>query len=196
MGNGVYVTVTANLKMTETSEIKLNFFKTIWKEYQWFLIYEFQLTGTDFFRLTDKEILSALIGTRILSNSLYHPEMEEGETEVSVKNVSRPYDFGKIEISNFKFLQSKTDFEEWLIKFRTEDWEDDREDAQSLFDKAENALWSRTNLDNGVWFLSKEQFEEESEKLEELHWIYLHFETFIEIDREKETIRTFDFGYD
>ena len=182
--------------MTETSEIKLNFFKTIWKEYQWFLIYEFQLTGTDFFRLTDKEILKALIGTRVLSNSLYHPEMDESETEVSVKNVSRPYDFGKIEISNFKFLQSKTDFEEWLIKFRTADWEDDREDAQSLLDKSEYALWSRTNLDNGVWFLSKEQFEEESDKLAELHWIYLHFETFIEIDREKETIRTFDFGYD
>ena len=182
--------------MIENSEIKLNFFSTIWKEYQWFLIYEFKLTRTDFFRLTDKEILKALIGTRILSKSLYHPVMDGKETEVSVKNVSRPYDFEKIEISNFKFLQSKTDFEKWLIKFRTEDWEDDREDAQILIDKAENELWSRTNLKNGVWFLSKELFEEESNKLDELHWIYLHFETFVEIDREKETIRTFDFGYD
>lgn len=182
--------------MTETPEIKLNFFNTIWKEHQWFLIYEFKLIGTDFFRQTDEEILKTLIGTRILGNSLYHSEMDDKDTEVAVKNVSRPYVFGKIEISDFKFLQSKTDFGKWLAKFRNEDWEDDREDAQILINKAENQLWPRTNLKNGVWFLSKEQFEEDSDKLDELYWIYLHFETFIEIDREHEIVRTFDFGYD
>jgi hypothetical protein len=160
------------------------------------LIYEFQLKGTDFFRQTDKEILKTLIGTRILGNSLYHSEIDDQDTEVAVKNVSRPYKIEKIEISDFEFLQSKTDLGKWLTKFRNEDWEDDREDAQILIDKAENELWSRTNLKNGVWFLSKEQFEEDSNKLDELHWIYLHFETFIEIDREHEIIRTFDFGYD
>lgn len=182
--------------MTEPSQIKLNFFNTICKEHQWFLIYEFQLTGTDIFRLTDKEILKALIGTRILGNSLYHSEMDDKDTEVAVKNLSRPYKIEKIEISDFKFLKSKTEFEKWLAKFRNEDWKDDRKDAQILIDVAGNQLWSRTNLKNGVWFLSKKQFEEDSDKLDELHWIYLHFETFIEIDRECEIIRTFDFGYD
>jgi hypothetical protein len=45
--------------------------------------------------LTDKEILKSLIGTRILSKSLYHPVMDGKETEVSVKNILRPYDFEK-----------------------------------------------------------------------------------------------------
>lgn len=182
--------------MKETSEIKLNFFNTIWKEYQWFLIYEFKLTGTDFFRQTDEEILKTLIGTRILGNSLYHPEMVDKETEVAVKNVSRPYEFDKIEISDFQFLDSKTDFQNWVTKFRTEGWEDDRDDAQILIDRVEKELWSRTNLEKGVWHLTKEDFEEESNKLIEVHWIYGHFETFIEINREKKIIRTFDFGYD
>lgn len=182
--------------MTETSEIKLNFFNTIWIEYQWFLIYEFKLTGTDFYRETDIEIIKTLIGTRILGNSLYHSEMDDMETEVAVKNVSRPYEFEKIETSDFKFMQSKTDFGKWLTKFRTEDWEDDRDDAQILIDRAEKELWSKTNLKNGVWHLSKEKFENDSDKLIEVHRIYLHFETFIEIDRENKLIRTFDFGYD
>ena len=182
--------------MTETSEIKLIFFNTIWKKFQWFLIYEFQLKGTDFFRQTDKEILKSLIGTRILGNSLYHSEMDEKDTEVAIKNVSRPYEFEKIEIPDFKYLQSKADFENWLIKFRTEGWEDDREDAQILIDRSENEIWSRTNLQNGIWYLTKENFESDSNKLSEVHWIYAHFETFMEIDRENEIIRTFDFGYD
>jgi hypothetical protein len=182
--------------MTETSKIKLEYFKTIWKEYQWFLLYEFQISEIDFFQLTDEEILKTLIGSRILKNSLFHPEMEEKKIEVAVKNVSRPYDFEKIDFSDFKLLESKDDFEKWLIKFRTEEWEDDRDDAQILIDKAEKEIWSRTNLKNGVWYLSKENFEEGSDKLAEIHWIYAHFETFIEIDREKKIVRTFDFGYD
>ena len=182
--------------MTETSKIKLSYFNTIWKEYQWFLIYEFQLTNANFFKQSDNDILKTLIGTQILGNSLFHPEMEEKNTEVAVKNVSRPYEFEKFEISDFKFLQSKTDFEKWVIKFRTEGWEDDRNDAQILIDRAEKELWSRTDLKKGLWHLTKENFEDDSDKLTEVHWIYLHFETFIEIDRENELIRTFDFGYD
>ncbi|MFC0879009.1 hypothetical protein ACE01N_20610 [Saccharicrinis sp. FJH2] len=182
--------------MTETSKIKLNYFNTIWREYQWFLIYEFQMTGADFFLRTDKEILKTLIETRVLGKSLYHPEMDEKEKEVAVKNFSRPYEFEKIGISDFKFLQFKADFEKWFIKFKTIDWKDDREDAKILIEKAEKVIWSRTNLKNGVWQLSKENFKEDSDKLDEIHWIYLHFETFIEIDRENKIIRTFDFGYD
>jgi hypothetical protein len=188
--------VVANLKMTEISDIKLRYFNTILREYQWFLLYEFETSETDFFLLKDEEILKTLIGSRILGESLYHPEMEIKDTEVAVKNVSRPYEFKKIEITDFKFLESKLDIENWLIKFRTEGWEDDREDAQILIDRAEKEIWYRTNLQNGIWHLTKENFEDDSNKLSEIHWIYAHFETFIEIDRENGIIRTFDFGYD
>ena len=182
--------------MTETPNIKLRHFKTIGQEYQWFLLYEFQILSLDFLAQTDEKILKNLIGTRIFRKELSHPEMGEKETQVVVKNVSRPYEIEKIDLTDWKFIKSKSEFQKWLRKFRTDDWEEDREDAQILIDKAEKELWSRTIMTDGVWYLSKENFEDDSDKLIENHWIYLHFETFIEIDRQNKLIRTFDFGYD
>ncbi len=83
-----------------------------------------------------------------------------------------------------------------FLKFRTNGWKEDIEDAQILIDKAENELLARTKFINGVWHLSKGKYNDDSEKLVEIHWIFLHFETFIEIDRGEKIIRTFDFGYD
>ena len=182
--------------MRETPELKLKYFNTSWREYQWFLIYEFQISEKGFFKIKDEEILNKLIGTRVFSKILHHPELENKETEVSVQDISRPYEIENVTFSDFKFLESKAEFENWIIKFRTKGWEDDRNDAQILIEKAEKEIWSRTSLKNGVWYLSKDNFEEESNKLNQIHWVYLHFETFIEIDRENTLIRTFDFGYD
>jgi hypothetical protein len=184
--------------MTETTNIELKYFKTIGHEYQWFILYEFAVSDKVLFDKSDQEILRELISSKILDKILYHNEMDGIELELKGLGESpgRPFEFDKIEMSDFQFIESKTDFQNWVIKFRTEDWEDDREDAQILIDRAEKELWSRTNLKNGVWHLTKEKFEEDSDKLIEVHWIYLHFETFIEIDRENKLIRTFDFGYD
>lgn len=176
--------------------MKLKYFNTIWREYQWFLLYEFQVSEIDLFKSTDQEILTAIIGTNILGNVLFHSEMENKAIEVSVQNVSRPFNFKKVTVNDFKFLESRETFETWVDKFSSDDWEDDREDAQILIAKAVNEIQSRTNFKNGFWHLSREKLEDNSEKLANLHWVYLHFETFIEIDRTNNTIRTFDFGYD
>jgi hypothetical protein len=85
--------------------------------------------------------------------------MEGREFEVAVQHVARPFEFDKLSISDFQFMASKMEFEEWLIKFRTDDWEDDRQDAQILIDKAEKELWLRTKIEAGVWHLSKNNFE-------------------------------------
>lgn len=184
--------------MTKTTNIELKYFKTIEHAYQWFFLYEFAVRDKVLFDKSDQEILKEIISTKILNKSLYHNEMNGIETELKgLRETSgRPFEFDKIEISDFHFIESKTDFQKWLIKFRTEGWEDDRNDAKILIDSAEKELLSRTNLKNGVWHLSKEKFEQDSNKLIEVHWIYVHFETFIEIDRANKLIRTFDFGYD
>lgn len=182
--------------MKEIHEIELKYFKIIWIKYQWFLLYEFKITDIDFFKLTDNEILNYLIDSRILRNELFHHEMEGKEVEVDTKNIFRPYYFKKIELSDFQFIKSKPDFEKWIIKFGNEGWEDDRDDAQILINQVEKELWSLTNLENGVWHLTKGSFENDSDKLIDTHWIYTYFETFIEIDRQNKMIRTFDFTYD
>ncbi|MBA6316921.1 hypothetical protein [Cellulophaga baltica] len=184
--------------MTETTNIELNYFKTIGHGYQWFLLYEFVIGDKTLFDKSDIEILKEIISSRILNKSLYHNEMDGIELELKGlgETPGRPYEFDKIEMSDFQFINSKTDFKNWITKFRTEGWVDDQDDAKFLMDRAEKELWSRTDLKNGVWYLTKENFEEDSDKLIEIHWIYLHFKTFIEIDRKNETIRTFDFGYD
>jgi len=184
--------------MTETTNIELKYFKTIGHEYQWFILYEFAVSDKELFNKSDQEILGEIISSKILDKRLYHDEMDG--TELELKGLreppGRPFEFDKIEMSDFEFNDSKTDFQNWVIKYRTEDWEDDRDDAQILIDRAEKELWSRTNLKNGVWHLTKKKFAEDSIKLIDINWIYLHFETFIEIDRENKLIRTFDFGYD
>ena len=184
--------------MTETNNIELKYFKTIGHEYQWFLLYEFVVSDKTLFDKSDAEILKEFVSSRILDKILYHNEM--GGIELELKGLreipGRPYEFDKIEMSDFQFIETKTEFENWISRFRTEGWEDDREDAQILIDRAEKELWARTDLKNGVWHLSKANFEDGSDKLIEVHWIYLHFETFLEIDRNNQTIRTFDFGYD
>ena len=184
--------------MTETTNIELKYFKTIGHEYQWFILYEFVVSDKVFFDKSDNEILKEIISSKILNKRLYHNEMDGIEIELKGlgETPGRPFEFDKIETSDFQFMESKTDFQNWVSRFKTEGWEDDREDAQILIDRAEKELWSRTNLKNGVWHLTKENFEDNSDKLIETHWIYLHFETFIEIDRANSMIRTFDFGYD
>lgn len=184
--------------MTETTNIELKYFKTIGHEYQWFILYEFAVSDKVLFDKSDNEILKEIISSKILNKSLYHNEMDGIEIELKGlgETPGRPFEFDKIETPDFQFIESKTDFQNWLSRFRTEGWEDDREDAQILIDRAEKELWSRTNLKNGVWHLTKENFEDDSDKLIEIHWIYLHFETFMEIDRANSMIRTFDFGYD
>ena len=184
--------------MRETTNIELNYFKTIGHEYQWFILYEFAISDKALFDKSDKDVFNEIISSKILSKSLYHKEMDG--IEIDLKGLGetpgRPFEFDKIGIADFQFIKSKTDFQKWVIKFRTEGWEDDRGDAHILIDRAEKELWSRTDLKNGVWYLTKEKFEYDSDKLIEVHWIYLHFETFMEIDRENKLIRTFDFGYD
>ena len=184
--------------MIKSSNIELKYFQDIRHEYQWFVLYEFAVSDRLLFDKSDQEILRDIITSDILNKSLYHNE--KGGIGIDIKGLReiflRPFKFDKIEMSDFQFIESKTDFQKWVIKFRTEGWEDDREDAQILIDRAVKELWSRTNLNDGVWHLSKEEFEEGSNKLIEEHWIYLHFETFIEIDRTNALIRTFDFGYD
>jgi hypothetical protein len=175
--------------------IKLEYFETIGHAFQWFIIYEFVVDKIELFEKSEKEILNEIITTRILNKTLYHKEMDGFELEIKGLG-SRPFEFEKIEISDFHFIHSKSEFEKWLDKFRKEGWEDDREDAQILIGKAEKELWSRTILENGVWHLSKMDIDDDSDKLIDIHWIYLHFETFIEIDKKNKLIRTFDFGYD
>ena len=182
--------------MIASSQIKLRYSNAIWIKSQWFLLYEFEIMESKFFEKSDEQILKSLIGSRIVEENLFHSEMEGREFEVAVQHVARPFEFDKLSISDFQFIASKKEFEEWLIKFRTDDWEDDREDAQILIDKAEKELWLRTKIETGVWHLSKNNFETNSDKLIDIHWIYGHFETFIDIDRKNKLIRTFDFGYD
>ena len=184
--------------MTETTNIELKYFETIGHEYQWFILYEFTVSDMILFEKSDQEILKEIISSKILNKSLYHNEMDGIELELKgLREIpGRPFEFDKIEMSDFQFIESKTDFQNWVIKFRTEGWEDDWDDAQILINRAEKELWSRTKLKSGVWHLTKEIFENDSDKLIDVHWIYLHFETFIEIDRANSMIRTFDFGYD
>lgn len=196
----LYVTVVPNLTMTETFPIKLKFVKADWHEYMWLLLYEFDLDDSEFYKKTDIQIIQSLITTRIFNTTLYHPELENQEMGLSKEalqeGIARPFVFEKVEMTDFQFMRNLDEFKKWVTNFRVEGWEDDRTDAQIYIDRAEKIIYDRTKLKNGIWLLSKENFPDDSIKLSEIHWIYQHFESFIEIDRHAKLIRTFDFGYD
>lgn len=184
------------MSSNQISNIELSYYKAIESEFQWFLICEFKISETAYFQLTDKEILESLIKSKIMTCNLDYPDLNKLDINLNMESITRPYEFEKIRISDFNFIESKTDLENWLQKFKTEGWEDDRENAQVLITKAENEIKQRTKIKNGIWHLAKDSFHDESDKLSGMHWVYIHFETFIEVDRESEIIRTFDFGYD
>ncbi|SDY12417.1 hypothetical protein SAMN05444411_1312 [Lutibacter oricola] len=186
--------------MIDNKNIKLNYFTTFRIDTQWFILYEFKISDKELFHKTDSEIISKLLKTRILNEKIYHKEMDNSKIEINRESIKmileRPFIFEKLVLKDFNFIRDIKEFKSWLIKFRTDDWEDDREDAQRLIDQAEREISERTKLQNGIWWLSKQKIENQKEKMTELHWIYHHFETFIEIDRKNKLVRTFDFGYD
>ena len=169
---------------------KLNFIKTYSVNYQWFILYEFNFGSINLFDNSDEEILTEIIGTPILSKILYHKELENEKIELSLEvlkeETRRPFIFKNLKVSDFQYYKDSIQFKKWLNHFRAADWEDDKEDAQVLINNAEEI----------IWHLSKAKFANEDKKLYERHWIYIHFETFIEIDKKNKLIRTFDFGYD
>jgi len=183
--------------MLYNTNIELKYFSTFLSGNQWLLFYEFNINDSTVFQRCDQEIISSLLKTKVMGEDIYHSEMDSSEIKLSregLKNLSRPYDFDLISIKDFYFLKSLNEFKEWIQKFRINNLED--EDTQILISRAENEIFKRTKVENGIWYLSKEMINESPEKLAELHWIYLYFETFIEIDKENQIIRTFDFGYD
>lgn len=178
-----------------------SYFQCYSQETQWFLLCEFKFADSALFddKCTDWEIVKSLMDTRVLNKEIFHPEMEGEVLEMAedgMKNSGRPFVFDSLEKSDFIEYKGKAEFQNWLQKFREEGWEDDREDAQILINRAEGEINRQTDLKNGLWHLSKDKFTSESPKLIEIHWVCLHFETFVEIDREKQLVRTFDFGYD
>ena len=186
--------------MSEFSQVSIKYFRAINEAFHWFVLYEFEIKEEAFFGQTDNIIIEELIGSNILGTRLEQTDKDGKQILPGIHHISRPYEFNKIHLSDFQYLKSRNEFDNWLIGFNTSDLEYDGnmfpDCAKRLMDQAITEIYMRTSLDNGLWHLSKDQFPEDSNKLEEIHFIYIHMETFIEIDRNKKVIRTFDFGYD
>ena len=162
------------------------------------MLYEFELDNTGLFQMTDADALAELISRGVINEQLYYEELNLKEIALKglSKGLKRPFLFEQLGQADFKHIETKSDFEQWLTASRTTGWEEDFEDAQRLVYLAEEEIWSRTSLRQGLWHLSKNLLEDQPEKLVESHWVYVHFETFIEVDRDNQLIRVFDFGYD
>ncbi len=177
--------------------MNLTYYKTFLQSFHWFLLYEFTIDDVNFFEKDIHSIIEKLINSKFLNKELYHQEMDNEKLEVSaegLKSIGRPYNFNKITISDFRFFKDIQEFKNWVSLFKNQNWEGDEENISILMKNIEEQLLKRTNLKNGIWLLSKENCEEN--KLIDIHWIYPYFETFIEIDKENQVVRTLDIAND
>ncbi len=104
--------------MIETDNVKLEYFKTFGQEYLWFLLYEFDVSNTKIFQMTDKQILRKIMSTRILNNIIYHKEMKDIQLELVGLSESskRPFNFDRLELDDFNFIKTKFEFEKWIFE--------------------------------------------------------------------------------
>lgn len=168
-----------------------------WQNYQWMILYEFVIDSNDLWRLDDYEILSKIISTRILGESMNHPELTNLNLDLQVQNLGRPFNFVEIKPQDFDHFSGYDDYNRIIREFADEDeWGDDKEDFKALVIKSDYSIRERTSFENGFWFLNKDKFINDETKIDEIHWIYTYWLVFIEIDKSNRIIRTIDFGYD
>ncbi len=187
--------------MIDDSSWKLGYATSIGRNFQWMLLYEFEINDEMFFEEDDKATVEKLINTEILNRSLYHEGLEDVDIEISMEflknGVGRPFNIENTLIEDFTYHESQAEFEEWIEKFLNDpSWKDDVKDAKFVLDAAKKEISKRTDLRNGLWHLSKDLMKKKDNKILDPAEVYSYYETFVEVDKDRKIIRTYDFGYD
>ncbi|MEO6980531.1 MAG: hypothetical protein ABI113_19215 [Mucilaginibacter sp.] len=185
--------------MIMPSIIRLTFQDTLVIDHQFLLLYEFVIDDDLLFKKDDKTILAMLMETRILHRTLEPPELEGQKVNVCVSGIWRPFNFEILKSNHFKFLQDEASFNVGIEELKRSETGSDYERITIEGVSAEQRLvQKRTGFKNGVWLLDRDWFKNDRDDalLDELHWIYIYYKTYVEIDRTNKLIRTMDFGWD
>ncbi len=180
----------------ETQNLNLIYQNTIVRESQFLLIYEF-CVNKSLFEKDDKKILNILLKTRILGRSLNHSEFSNQKLDVCVTGIFRPFNFERLSVEHFKFLPNEDIFTKGIEELKhSEKGSYFEQITIELVTKEQEMIKERTNFNGGVWLIDRDWFERTDEVLDELHWIFEYYKTYVEIDRIAGLIRTIDFGWD
>lgn len=176
------------------NEYVLKYQKTIGRDYQWTMFFEYSdIKGLDWSR-SDKEIIDFIIGHGIYNRVLNDKEIQSSEI-VSLNEFIRPFNFDVLSSDNFSFLKTKDNFIQVFEELeKDEDWDEDLSEFILLKSELLDVLFERSEMREGLWYLNLS--ESNDSILDLAHWIYSYYLVLIEIDRENSIVRITEIGYD